>query len=307
MCGIAGIHRRGAAPLPKAGRLANELLREIEKRGPHATGWLAMLDSGRVQTEKVAETASRYLARGRRSFRSDFRTLILHTRYATIGAKNARNAHPVINGRCAAVHNGTIWNHREVFGKIGAARNASVDSEVIPAVVSWGGWDDAATALSFLDGGAATAIVTNERPGELLLARLRDYPLVYLVRKDVIVWASTREAIWKAWRATYGTAPRGRWVEVGEFELHRINGRISVEAIERRYGAARPTPRTFSTPTAPRPKATSGTTAKRRRKRSRKTKTTEPSLFDYYGEGAVRDLMRWTGVDRTVAEEMVYG
>lgn len=332
MCGIAGIHRRGAAPIEQAGKLANELLLAIEDRGRDSTGYLAIRADGKVQTQKALGPASRFV-RTRGRFDGDFRTLLLHTRFATRGAKVVSNAHPIIAGSCAAVHNGTIFNHAEVFAKLDVRRRFSVDSEIIPASVSKIGWDDAARALSLLDGGMATAVVTNERPDELVLARLRSYPLVYLVTRDLVVFASTRQAIERAWRATYGKAPRGRWVEVGDFEVHRINGKITVEPIEARpVGRAAPLPTKlkFAKPGKP----VSGSTAARRRKRSKKeaadlrravreaTQTTirfaedgalvdeTPDEFEVeadFVEQHVVDLMRWAKVDRAEAEEMIWG
>jgi glutamine phosphoribosylpyrophosphate amidotransferase len=54
MCGIAGIHRRGTAPVPRLGKLADGLLLGISHRGSDATGFLAMKDDGSVQTQKFA-------------------------------------------------------------------------------------------------------------------------------------------------------------------------------------------------------------------------------------------------------------
>lgn len=240
MCGIAGVHRIGNRRLDRAGRLADELLLAIESRGIHSTGWLAMLDSGKVQMHKSLDRASVYIY-GRQRFSDEFRTLLLHTRYATTGAKTLVNAHPVINGSCAAVHNGTIWNHHDVFRQLKLKRYADVDSEVIPAVVSWAGWDAAHDALSLLDGGMATAVVSNEHPGEVVLARLSGYPLHYMIRDDVIVWASTRQAIEQAWRRTYPRRRLGRFIELPPFRLHRIDARGGIERvdIEDRYSVAR--------------------------------------------------------------------
>lgn len=362
MCGIAGIYRRTDQPVDRAGRLADELLLAIENRGPHSTGWLAMLDTGKVQMERSLDRASVYVY-GRQRFDKTFRTLLLHTRYATIGKRSIENAHPVVNGKCAAVHNGTIYNHGDVFRQLALKRNASVDSEVIPAIVTWGGWDHAAEALSLLDGGMATALVTNERPDELVLARLHGYPLHYVVNDDLIVWASTERAIRTAWARTYGGTPAGRFIEVPPFRAHRITPTTIVRSdIEDRYEVSRwdreviswqrqqkldKAKRTKSkgkrsTKSLPESKPTggrkngriaegaavlTGTTAKRRRKRSaarsRSASTgavgaTRPEGFgqpwqhsrtlpdDVY-EDAIRDTMRWTGMSRIEAEDELLG
>ena len=301
------------------------------------------------------------LFRSRQRFDSMFRTLVLHTRYATIGKRTIENAHPVINGTCAAVHNGTIYNHGDVFRQLGLKRNASVDSEVIPAVVSWAGWDHATDALSLLDGGMATAIVTNQHPTELLLARLTGYPLNYLVNDDMIVWSSTRSAIETAWARTYGGAPVGRFIEMPPLRVHRVTADgITRENIDDRYEVARwdrevvtwqrqqaktATRRRAagtkkwspeSKPTGGRAdgkaqdstRALTGTTAKKRRKRSaRRSASTNgsgathvqgypdpsersriaPDAPEDVYEDAIQDVMRWTGMSRIDAEDELLG
>lgn len=336
MCGIAGIHRRTEVKVERAGRFADELLVAMETRGRDSTGWLAMLDSGKVQHERSMLRASVYVY-GRSRFNGDFRTLILHTRFATVGSRTLLNAHPVINGTCAAVHNGTIRNHREVFDMMatdGIKRHAQVDSEVIPAVVSWGGWENAAEALSLLDGGMATAVVSKDHPGELLLARLSGYPLHYLINDHMIVWASTRQAIQQAWTRTYGGQPVGRMVEVPSFTLHHVNGSVESHTIEDRYleqalfrskptGGRKGGTRSPNALPATKAKPVSGTTAKKRRKRSRKagrgntlpfpsealrSPYSAAQRYDVVNpEDMIRDYMRWTGVSREVATADLYG
>lgn len=326
MCGIAGIHRRTNRPVAKAGRLADELLLAIENRGTHSTGYLTMLDDGRVQIQKEVVPASVFV-RGRSRFLAESRTVLLHTRFATRGAKVKSNAHPILAGRCAAIHNGTISNDRAVFAKLGVEPKFRVDSEVIPAAISALGWDHAAEALALLDGGMATAVVTSDAPRDLILARLRSYPLVYMVTRDVVIWASTRAAIERAYIRTYGRRPRGRFVEVGDYEVHRIVGStIEVTKIPHRPYRTRPVVTTPERRASTRP--VSGTTAKRRRKRSRRTATSgdrqtalrfdpdgaldydpveEEAFVDGVVEQYVRDLMRWGNVDRETAEEMIWG
>lgn len=332
MCGIAGIHRRTDAPIPKLNRLASELLLAIENRGSHATGWLAVLDSGKVQMEKAPVPASRFV-KGRKATNRNARTVLLHTRYATVGAReDKRNAHPVASGNVAAIHNGTIYNHEELFQTFGLRRRTSVDSEVIPALIDKAGWDQAEHALALMRGGAATAIVDVRRPKELLLARLRDYPLVYYVTKEVVVWASTREAIQRAWWNTYGRIPTGgRFYRVPEYRLLRVNGSIQGTDIDRPPGERR-----LRTITAP--KATKRRKGKRARKReaaleqlrirvaavetrplslSTATPPTEPGLYwsdrdvlcepEPWQEDIVRQIMRLEGISEEEARELVFG
>lgn len=310
MCGIAGIHRRTDKPITEVNRLADNLLIAIEHRGRDASGYLAMFDNGRVQVEKRTDRAALFV-RDRQQIRADARTVLLHTRYATVGAAaDPRNAHPVINGTCAAVHNGTIYNHDEVFATFGMKRHAEVDSEVIPAIVNYAGWANAAEALDLLEGGAATAIVNEQHPTELILARLRDFPLVVAITDDLVMWASERSALATAYRMTYGWDLRGdRYTTLDEWTMLRVNGTVETTriraqrrpAMKGRQGAAR----TVVGPA----KTNAGKAAKARRKKSRRA-ATEPLWHEQgeqWTEDAVRDLMRWSSLSRDEAYEAVYG
>ena len=335
MCGIAGIHRRGSKPMPKVNRLANELLLGIEERGRDSTGFLAMLDSGKVQTERAVCPARRFV-KERPAFSADARTVLLHTRFATTGAVNLRNAHPVIAGTCAAVHNGTIYNASELFTAFGIKRRAEVDSEIIPALISHAGWTQAADALSLMQGGMATAVVSSEHPTELLLARGQTYPLVALVTDDFVVWASTERAIVSAWHFTFREAPprSAQWIRLGPRSVLRVAGG-QIEYVE---------------PTRPKPTggkgkgkrkgsgnaATKSTAAKRRkaskraggappttttavrghRSRSNALRDTRPTGRTGEIPGRQRgswddeiehDLMRAAGISRAEAAELLHG
>jgi amidophosphoribosyltransferase len=229
MCGLAGIHRRGDKLVPKIDRLANELLLAIEQRGTDATGFLSLMDTGLVQLEKKVIPASRFVhQRGR--LKRNARTVLLHTRFATRGAReDIRNAHPVASGRVAAIHNGTISNADHLFSLHKLPRVGRVDSEIIPALVDATGWGDKdiGKALSSFTGGAATAIVHTEYPQEVILARVRNYPLVYAATEDVIVWASTAAAIRQAWFRTYGQHLPVEPVTMLEGTVLRVNGSIA--------------------------------------------------------------------------------
>jgi len=324
MCGIAGLHRRTERPVPKLNRLATELQLAIENRGRHAAGYLAVFDNGKVQMEKRPVPATRFV-RERKPIRRDARSVLLHTRYATVGAKgDPRNAHPVISatGRCAAIHNGTIWNHDELFDAFGLDRKATVDSEIIPALIDYAGWEQAEQALSLMRGGAATAIIDVRRPQEVILARLRDYPLVVYVSDDVVVWASTEKAIRQAWWRTYGRRPAGRFIHVSDYTMLRVNGSVD-----------------FAKLAIPGPEPTRPT--KPHRKRKRKLRPSQQAALTVLGarmrqparrqlrlntalpphrpdedygtepepwqEDIVRQIMRIEGCDEAEARELVFG
>jgi asparagine synthetase B (glutamine-hydrolysing) len=297
--------------IPKLGRLADSLLLAIENRGTDATGLLALMPNGKCHLQREVKPAHRFV-RGRKAMRNEVKTLLLHTRFATVGARDdVMNAHPQINGGMAAVHNGTIYNATELFDAFGLKRHAKVDSEIIPALLSYAGWDHAAEAIDLLDGGAAFAVVDEKHPEELLLARTEGYPLHYLVTTELVIWASTRRAIEAACAMTFGRVPKGKWHEVPEWTMVRVNGKVETTTIR----VVKPRPKqTWKAKgkgwSAPRISPTIPPTVTRQL-------TLDAPVDDYLApvlverepwmEEEVRDLMRYTGVDYRSAFEEVYG
>lgn len=314
MCGIAGIHRRGDARIPKLERLADTLLCAIENRGRDATGLLAMLPDGKVHFHREVVPATRFVEK-RKRLRGDVRTLLLHTRFATVGRRDdVRNAHPVLNSGMAAVHNGTIYNHNAIFRAFNLKRHAEVDSEVIPALIAEAGWENAAEAIDLFEGGAAFAVVDEKHPNELILGRTESYPLHYLVTDRLVVWASTREAIERAWAMTFGSRkPRGEWFVMPEWTMVRINGTMETTTIRK------PKPRPiFTRPkksAPPRRKRSAGTTTAPRSVPRTTSTATSRQLPIYephrerepWMEEAVHDLMRIEGYSYAEAFDAVYG
>lgn len=315
MCGIAGFHVRSNSPLRNANRLADHLLLAIAHRGSDATGLLAQTATGERTLMKATEPCARFVL-NRKAFSRDARTVLLHTRFATRGAADdPRNAHPVIAGPVAAIHNGTIYNDRELFDRFGMKRTADVDSIVIPALIRHFGWDNARKALGKLTGGAATAVISAEHPGELILARVTTYPMHVLVNDDVIVWASERTAISMAWSKTYGSPPKGEWVTLGEHEIMHVNGSITFDRLPRPKLAKRATGKV----TAPWPpsRTVQGKTTARKPKRAKAPRQkplplTQAVEQDNRGEEQliareVADLMAWAGCSYEDAYEEVTG
>lgn len=334
MCGQAGFHRRNGKLVPKLNKLADELMLSIESRGTDATGYVALMENGKVQLQKRTHTASRFV-RERDKIRTDAKTVLLHTRYATRGsARDPRNAHPVASGTVAAVHNGTITNADEIFTAFGLTRRAEVDSEVIPALIDHAGWANAEDAIDLFDGGCATAVINTDHPDEVILARTRSYPMIYGVTDELVIWASTRHAIERAWYHTYGSSFRGVFTDLPEWTVVRINGAISSKQIrevetfisppaaakrkkaatkkstgsKRQRGRARRNGAKRSPLAAPKltPAALKQLSLLQPPKRTSQRQPTLSSLSRTLADEAVEDLMG-EGLTRREAEDMVYG
>lgn len=302
MCGIAGIHSRTGRSIPQLDQLADLLLLGIENRGRHSTGTLAMVKSGMYQMQKEATTAEAFIEM-RKPLPKRSVTVLLHTRWATVGPRTVRNAHPVTSGTMAAIHNGTIYNADSLFRSNRLRRHADVDSEIIPALIGKVGWLNAGDAIRQFQGGAAFAAIDTKHPGEVILGRTEGYPLVYFVTDSLLIWASTREAIEDAWILTYGTDPVGTWVEMPEWTVARVNGDVTTMALF--------TPRKAK-------KAKRATTPPPVRQLEiddewheffdmPDPEEDERELQAQLAEQAVRDLVRYAGYSREEAWEAVMG
>ena len=134
MCGIVGaVAQRDVAPILLEG------LRRLEYRGYDSAGVAIVSADGELQrvrrTGKVSELSDAIdenpAAGG---------TGIAHTRWATHGAPNERNAHPHVSGEdIAVVHNGIIENHevlRNFLQQEGYTFTSDTDTEVIAHLVN---------------------------------------------------------------------------------------------------------------------------------------------------------------------------
>jgi glucosamine--fructose-6-phosphate aminotransferase (isomerizing) len=170
MCGIVGY----VGPRP-ALDVVMQGLRRLEYRGYDSSGVAVISDDGKLRSAKKAgridnldaELAELDLAG---------HTGIGHTRWATHGAPNDRNAHPHTDlaGRIAVVHNGIIENFHELRADLeadGVVFGSDTDTETVAHLVA-----------AELAGGAsglaeATRLVCNRLRGAFTLVLLdRDHP-----------------------------------------------------------------------------------------------------------------------------------
>lgn len=188
VCGIAGFSIPADARV-NARELAHVLLKQIETRGTHASGFAYATAGGEFNVYKNPTPGSQ-LSLG--ELPRNAKSVILHTRYATQGdARDNRNNHPVMSplNQIALVHNGVIsndWSLREELGL--TAKHGEVDSLVIPALLEQKDFE----SLSELSGYAAIAWLDSRESGELHIARLKSSPVSYTHLGDgTFVFAST--------------------------------------------------------------------------------------------------------------------
>ena len=161
MCGIIGI--LGSKPV--AADLV-DALRRLEYRGYDSAG-VATVENGHLERRR-AEGKLRNLADRLAAEPLNGHAGIGHTRWATHGAPNERNAHPHMTDEVSVVHNGIIENFREIKEELiraGAHFASDTDTEVIAHLISHEmkkGADPIAatkTSLARLRGAFALAII----------------------------------------------------------------------------------------------------------------------------------------------------
>ncbi|MDQ1664926.1 MAG: hypothetical protein QOH75_957, partial [Actinomycetota bacterium] len=210
MCGIVGyVGERSALEVVIEG------LRRLEYRGYDSAG-VALLAGGKLETEKRAgKLANLEAALAERPLPTST-SGIGHTRWATHGAPNDRNAHPHLDctGSVAVIHNGIIENFASLRAGLehrGHEMSSETDTEAVAhlleeEVAAMGGAVDLAEALRRvcrkLDG-AFTLVVTHVDAPDVVVGARRNSPLVVgrgagenFLASDVSAFiAHTREAV----------------------------------------------------------------------------------------------------------------
>ncbi len=196
MCGIVGyVGGREAEPLLVEG------LRRLEYRGYDSAG-LATLSGPKLHLRKRAGRVLD-LARHLRDRPSPGCLGISHTRWATHGPANDRNAHPHLSsdGRVAVVHNGVIENYAALKRQLqveGVDFHSDTDTEVIAQLISRrldGDLVDAVRrTLPLLKGTYGLAVISTADPDLVVGARLGS-PLVIGVGDGEYFLASDPAAV----------------------------------------------------------------------------------------------------------------
>ena len=126
MCGIMGFFSFGNT-LPDKEKIT-DMFSLLETRGRDASGF-AFIDDNNLVVHKAPIKSSELIKTDEWKNLNLPKVMILHTRMKTQGSEtNNANNHPLFskNG-IAIVHNGIIYNDKEIFGK--KQRDAEVDSE----------------------------------------------------------------------------------------------------------------------------------------------------------------------------------
>ncbi|HSL71437.1 MAG TPA: hypothetical protein VK864_14415, partial [Longimicrobiales bacterium] len=207
MCGIVGyIGDRTAVPLLIQG------LRRLEYRGYDSAG-LTVQVNGHLETQKAVGKIAELEKMLSNGHQPKSTIGIAHTRWATHGAPNERNAHPHTDctGDIAVVHNGIIENAstlRQKLEALGHKFTSETDTEVIAHLIEQafnGNLEEAVrAALLQIEGAYGLAIMSAKDPGKIVVARLGSPLLLgigqqgeYYVASDVAaILAETNQVVY---------------------------------------------------------------------------------------------------------------
>jgi glucosamine--fructose-6-phosphate aminotransferase (isomerizing) len=176
MCGIVGyIGPRDATPIIVTG------LKRLEYRGYDSAG-IAVLQNSHIEVRRDAGKLDRLVSLVEREPLSG-KLGIGHTRWATHGEPNARNAHPHMGatGEVVLVHNGIVENYLELRDELeaeGVEFKSDTDTEVIVHLVERylaadGDIQGAARqALNHLQGHHGVVLFSAQQPDRIVAARI---------------------------------------------------------------------------------------------------------------------------------------
>ena len=196
MCGIIGI----LGSEPAAPRLV-EALKRLEYRGYDSAG-VATLEGDHIERRRAPGKIRNLEAVLADATLSGVNG-IGHTRWATHGAPNERNAHPHKSGPVAIVHNGIIENFRDLRTELQAGGHkfdSETDSEVIAALIADGirqgrkPGDAVKAAVARMRGAYAIAALF-EGEDDLLVGARRGSPLVAGFSEDEVFLGSDAIAV----------------------------------------------------------------------------------------------------------------
>lgn len=197
MCGIVGyVGEQNARNVLLNG------LSKLEYRGYDSCG-IATIYNGRFQVSKTINRIDSLVSCTQNDENSEIG--IGHTRWATHGGVNEKNAHPHLDNsnRFVVVHNGIIENYLELKKMLiekGYVFYSETDTEVIPNLVSlnYNGnlLESVKNATKMLEGSYALGVMTLDNPNEIVATK-KNSPLVVGLGENENFIASDFSAVLK--------------------------------------------------------------------------------------------------------------
>ena len=241
MCGIVGF--TGRRP---AARVLLDGLEKLEYRGYDSAGIAVLGEDGAVRMVKATGKLRNLAEKTEQGQKVPGKCGIGHTRWATHGEPNEKNAHPHVSGvydeeqsdytaqSVIGVHNGIIENYEELREKLqrhGYVFYSDTDTEVAIKTVDYyykkykiGPIDAINRMMVRVRGSYALALMFKDYPGEVYAAR-KDSPMIIGVAEGESFLASDVTALLSHTRKVYyiGNLQAARLLP-GEAHFFDLNG-----------------------------------------------------------------------------------
>ena len=221
MCGIMGYYCFSNNK-PDIEKLA-DMFCLLQSRGTDASGLSFIKPDGSLYIHKAPTRSSHLIKTDEWKNIEMPPVMIMHCRLKTQGTeKNNANNHPLFskNG-IALVHNGIIYNDKEIFSK--KNRDAEVDSEAILSLLSSKHKGDKIRLLfDRIEGSFAVAAINKSEPGKLLLIK-KDNPvdLYFDSENDILYFCSERQIMQEA-LGVKGKSKRGFNLGEGSYHFYEM-------------------------------------------------------------------------------------
>ena len=226
MCGIMGFYSFGNT-LPDKEKITS-MFSLLETRGRDASGF-AFIDDNELVVHKAPIKSSDMIKTDEWNKLTLPKVMILHCRMKTQGdEKNNKNNHPIFskNG-IAIVHNGVIYNDKEILSK--KQRDGECDSESILHLLSMKIRGDKIKRLfDRIEGSFAVAVIERNDPEKLILIK-KDNPIdLYLDAEDDILYFCSERDIMKQALKIQSISSRGFNLGEGNYHSYEMQNNHSL-------------------------------------------------------------------------------
>ena len=173
MCGIIGYTGEN-----QASQILFNSLKALEYRGYDSAGVAVINENSNINTVKTTNRVESLVTLSDNGKKVQGKTGIGHTRWATHGEPDLKNAHPHLSESFAVVHNGIIENYstlKKELIKDGFVFKSETDTEVVPFLLekNYDGdfYDSVRKTVNMLTGSFALVILCKDEPDKLIAVK----------------------------------------------------------------------------------------------------------------------------------------
>jgi predicted glutamine amidotransferase len=230
MCGLVAAISKGNQGFEyKADLVFTQMLYANALRGMDSTGLYGINKHGNLDMLKSAQPSADFIRTPEaREFIDkiymNYRIVVGHNRAATKGAVKDENAHPFIENNICLVHNGTLYNHKQL-------KDVDVDSHAITHALAEGKAEDVIPSLD----GAFALIWYDAAKKKLFITRNNERPL-YLVETEKTDYIASEDSMleWLLSRNGHAkvTAKYFKPFHLYSYDLDKLSEGFDVEELQ---------------------------------------------------------------------------